>query len=179
MADTHIHPVRMSRHNGESSRSTVIPDQFSYQRDLGFSAGPGAGDEVVISAVLHDPRHEIRLTLRIDPEGTILEAQVSEEQTPLQGCGRLEELAPKLEGLDIRRTSAPELRDEVLGQGCFHLWELAAPAFRFATNVLAMCRVGWRAMNPPGPETPDKMREAGLDRCVAFEDAEFEENPRT
>lgn len=150
-----------------------IPPSLDYRRRIELDAAGRPDGGLAIEARLDDPEHAIELLLQVADDGTILEATLTMEASPLDGCGLAEALADHLEGIDVRDVSADRLQSLTSGRGgCFHAWELASPSIRFAANLLAMCRAGWESMHPPGPRTRQRMLEAGLDACVAFDGSE-------
>ena len=149
-------------------RPLTFPPGLEYERRLVLSARALSPDRLTVTARLVDAEHEGELELEIDPHGIVQVARVT-FKGPFPQCAKVRGLGHRMLGLSVVRDQGRLPAELANVRGCFHALELAAPAFRFATNVLATARVGWDVMHPPGPETYERMREAGCDRCLAFE----------
>jgi hypothetical protein len=81
---------------------------------------------------LDDDFHEMRIALRVAPDGTIIEAAGRMNRHPYDTCPRAVESLAALEGANVFAAKSSErLRDRIpRSEGCLHLADMLAIAFR-------------------------------------------------
>jgi DUF2889 family protein len=88
------------------------------------------GDESLSLTELDDDFHEMRIAMRVAPDGTILEAAGRMNRHPYDTCPRAVESLAGLTGLNVFAPKDAAKERLPRSEGCLHLADMLAVAFR-------------------------------------------------
>jgi hypothetical protein len=131
------------RYVGSSEEATLLADRWEELAATADGEGPffdrtfrtqifRRDDEHLSLSFLDDDFHEMRIALRVAPDGTILEAAGRMNRHPYDTCPRAVESLTALAGINVYMPKAPgDARGRIpRTEGCLHLIDMLGVAIR-------------------------------------------------